>query len=185
MASVAEHYEHLLAEHYSWLFGGFDTKVAENREFFKAHSLTPRKGGSAVDLDPGPGFQSIPLAQSGFSVTAIDLNEKLLNELQLNSEGLSINTLQDDLTKFASHCANDIELCVCMGDTLTHLNSKGLVAKLLKDIHGALEEDGKVVLTYRDLTNELTDLERFMPVKSDQHTIFTCFLEYETDNERA
>jgi len=146
MASVAEHYEHLLAEHYSWLFGGFGTKVAENREFFKAHSITPRNGSVAVDLGPGPGFQSIPLAQSGFSVIAIGLNEKLLNELQLNSKGLSIKTVQDDLTKFASHCTIDIELCVCMGDTLTHLNSKGLVVKLFKDIHGALEEEGKVVL---------------------------------------
>ena len=31
------------------------------------------------------------------------------------------------------------------------------------------------------MTHELSELDRFLPVKSDENIIFTCFLEYETE----
>jgi len=34
MPSVIDHYETLLAQHYSWLLGGVEPKVEENRNFF-------------------------------------------------------------------------------------------------------------------------------------------------------
>jgi hypothetical protein len=36
------------------------------------------------------------------------------------------------------------------------------------------------VITYRDLTKELEGLDRFIPVQSDENTIMTCFLQYES-----
>ncbi len=33
-------------------------------------------------------------------------------------------------------------------------------------------------MTFRDLTFELKEEQRFIPVKSDNNRIFTCFLEY-------
>jgi heme oxygenase len=35
------------------------------------------------------------------------------------------------------------------------------------------------VITYRDLTTELHGTDRFIPVRSDDNTIMTCFLEFE------
>ncbi len=75
MATVAEHYEKLLARYYSWLFGDFNKAVEANRNFFIAQKINPGKSKIAVDLGSGPGFQSIALAQLGYSVFAIDLKE--------------------------------------------------------------------------------------------------------------
>lgn len=179
MSTVNQHYNQVLADVYSWMFGGFESGIHKNHEFFKNHEISPTGSGVAVDLGAGCGFQSIPLAQIGFSVTAIDLEEKLLNELKENSGKLSITTVQDNLINFEQHINSKAELIVCMTDTIIHLESKDKVTLLFKKVFSALEEDGKFIITLRDLSTELSELDRFIPVRSDEEIIFTCFLEYE------
>jgi hypothetical protein len=65
-----------------------------------------------------------------------------------------------------------------MGDTLTHLENRADVITLLQLTHQKLVSGGKLILSFRDLTAELKQEERFIPVKSDENRIFTCFLEY-------
>ena len=38
------------------------------------------------------------------------------------------------------------------------------------------------VITYRDLTKELFGTDRFIPVRSDENKIMTCFLEFENED---
>ena len=38
---------------------------------------------------------------------------------------------------------------------------------------------GTFIATFRDFTVETKDLERFIPVRNDEQTVFTCFLEFE------
>jgi hypothetical protein len=66
-----------------------------------------------------------------------------------------------------------------MVDTLLHLESHERVLALFGAVHAALESGGKLIITLRDLSHELAELDRFVAVKSDENTIFTCFLEYE------
>jgi hypothetical protein len=65
-----------------------------------------------------------------------------------------------------------------MGDTMTHLESIDQVALLVQQMSSHLEPGGKIVLSFRDLTKALQGDERFIPVKSDDSRILTCFLEY-------
>jgi len=178
MGKMIDHYESLLADHYTWLFGGFEVKCAESKKFFNLYNIKPGANGEAIDLGCGSGFQSIPLAQIGFNVTSIDLSAKLLAELSENKSDLSITTINDDLNNFHLHCTENVELIVCMGDTLTHLETKDDVKKLFEKIYNHLESEGVLILTYRDLSFELKELERFFPVKSADSKIFMCFLEY-------
>ena len=185
MAKVTEHYENHLADYYSWLFGGIKSKTEENKIFFESHSILPRGSGIAVDLGSGSGFQSIPLANLGFDVNAVDLSEKLLNELNNNSEGLRIKTIRDDILNFQNHFVKNVDLVICMGDTLAHIDSKEKIKNLFHNVYNALENDGRFVLTFRDLMCELKELDRFIPVRSDDSIIFTCFLEYEKETVKV
>jgi SAM-dependent methyltransferase len=182
MASVKEHYESHLAGYYSWLYGGFELKLTENRQFFQDHHIRPEHLGLAVDLGAGSGFQSVPLAELGFKVTAIDLSQTLLDELKENAKGMAIDLINDDLLNFTAHCPGNIELCVCMGDTLTHLDTHQNIRSLASGVYKTLNTRGRFILTFRDLALELKELERFIPIRSDDETIFTCFLEYETNH---
>ena len=179
MASVKEHYDHFLGPYYSWISGGLAGKVAENRKFFLDHHIRPGASRAAVDLGAGSGFQTIPLAEAGFRVTAIDANEGLLAELANNAAGLPVVTVKDDLLHFPRHIPDRNELIVCMGDTLTHLQRLQDVQTLLEKAFHALDVQGRLILDFRDLSVELFELDRFIPVRSDANRIFTCFLEYE------
>ena len=185
MATVKQHYAEVLANVYSWMQGGFENAIAKNTDFFQKYHISTEKSGVAVDLGAGCGFQSIPLAQLGFSVTAIDWDEKLLKELKANSDDLKIETVRDDLINFEQYISSKAELIVCMTDTLLHLESKEKVRSLFNKVGSCLEEEGKFIITFRDLSLELTELDRFIPLKSDRQTIFTCFLEYEPDTVKV
>ena len=100
-------------------------------------------------------------------------------ELKKNAGHLPVDTVEDDLLNFSQHGPEESELIVCMGDTLTHLDSQSHVQGLFENIYRSLERKGRLVLSFRDLTFEMKDLERFIPVRSKANLIFTCFLEYE------
>jgi hypothetical protein len=72
-----------------------------------------------------------------------------------------------------------------MTDTILHLGSQDLVSSLFRKVFSSLEKNGKFIITFRDLSAELLELERFIPVKSDEQTIFTCFLEYEPNTVKV
>jgi SAM-dependent methyltransferase len=183
--TVEQHYDHVLSDVYSWMYGGFDVALGRNADVFTKLDVRPRGSGVAVDLGAGCGFQSIPLARLGFAVTAIDLDGKLLAELLAHAGDVQIDVVRDDLREFDTHVRKPAELVVCMVDTLTHLESKADVVALFAKVHGALEPGGRLIVTYRDLSHELTELDRFIPVRSDADTVFTCFLEYEPETVKV
>jgi len=61
MADIVAHYENHLSDSYSWLYGGLEFGISENRSFFETNSLISCGSKIAVDLGCGSGFQSISL----------------------------------------------------------------------------------------------------------------------------
>ena len=185
MSTVSEHYERLLAKHYTWMFGiSFEEKVDEQKSVLSEALKTLSTGPApalAIDLGSGPGFQTIALAKLGFSpVIAVDTSSELLEELRSHTDGLAVQIRKADLRELPEIVPpGQATVIVCMGDTLTHLPGRSDVSSLFKEIYKALVPGGIFVLTYRDLTTELHGTERFVPVRSDENTILTCFLEYE------
>ncbi len=183
MANVQLHYDQLLGPVYTWMAGGWEAAVARNRALLASLSLASWPRGTAVDLGCGSGFQAIPLAEAGFDVVALDLNETLLAELREHSAGLPVRVVPDDLLNFAAHLRGDAALIVCMGDTLTHLSSVETVAGLVRAAAARLQPGGRLVLGFRDLASQaLTGPARFIPVRSEADRIFTCFLDYRPDH---
>lgn len=157
------------------MFGDFDQMVKRQKDFFTTNQLRPMSTKVAIDLGAGPGFQSMALDQLGFSVLAVDFSEELLAELiKKNSQ---IETRTTDLRDLSYASSMAPELIVCMGDTLTHLSDLLEVRALIMNCYSALVLSGKLVFTYRDLSSPLIDTDRFIPVKSDDERILTCFLE--------
>lgn len=185
MPTVDEHYRAVLAGIYSWMFGGFDAGLAQNREFFDRHGIVSAGSGRAVDLGCGCGFQTIPLAERGFDVTAIDLDHELLDELEQHRGSLPILTVRDDMRNFESHLDSAVELVVCMTDTLLHLDSLEAVRDLVARVYAALEPGGAFIASFRDLSTPARELDRFIPVRSDANNILLCFLEYEPEHVKV
>jgi SAM-dependent methyltransferase len=179
MRSVHDHYAQHLGPIYSWMAGGVEAAFARAKAELDALEISPHSTAAAVDLGAGFGAHTIPLAQRGFSVLAIDTSVELLAELSANAAGLSVKTCNTDILGFRHDLDHDVDVVLCMGDTLTHLPGVEAVDSLFRDIAAVLHEKGLFVLTFRDYSAALVGNSRFMPVRSDADRILTCFLEYE------
>ncbi len=194
--TATEHYKRLLAEHYSWMSGEFAAKVAQQRALLerlgvRADAFDPGSG-QALDLGCGSGFQTLALAERGFSVVAIDSSATLLEELREHTAATitdgtiragAVITVEHDLSDLAG-CASlpaSVEVAVCMGDTLSHLPSKAAVAEMFAQVTKRLAPGGLFVVGYRDLSVAAEGLNRFIPVRSDDGRVMTCFLDFRED----
>ena len=72
-----------------------------------------------------------------------------------------------------------------MVDTLVHLERRPTCPRCSRKCARALEPGGKFIVSFRDLSREATELDRFIPVRSDDTTVFTCFLEYEPETVKV
>jgi len=171
-----------LAPVYSWILGDFENAYQANVKFFASLGLSTEHVDLAVDLGCGPGCQSLPLAERGFRVVAIDFCQELLDELTERAGDLQITTVCDDLIEFDKHIDEPPGLVVCMGDTLVHLPDTASVDKLIDRVSRALKPGGTFVYSIRDyVTSEPTGADRFVPIRADDQQIFTCFLDYRED----
>lgn len=178
---VKEHYENHLGNIYSWMTGDFDTAQSLQETFFSTNGITAHTNNIAIDLGAGHGLQTISLAKLGFEVYAVDLNRQLLETLEQNARSLNVHVVEDDLLNYLEHTPQCAAVIVCMGDTLTHLESYEHVASLVQLAEKKLMRGGKLILSFRDLTNKLVGEQRFIRVRSDDNRILTCFLEYFPD----
>ncbi len=181
MTSVAEHYERILSPVYAWMAGGADAALEAGRSEIEALGADLADGALAVDLGAGFGMHAIPLARAGARVIAIDTSEQLLGELRRLAGGLPITLVQDDLLSFRAHLNEQADLVLCMGDTLTHLPEHTNVDFLIQEVAESLKPGGRFAISFRDYSEALLDERRFIPVRSDERRILTCFLEYEED----
>jgi hypothetical protein len=120
MAAVTEYYANHLAPIYLWMVGGIETVVSLGKADLA--TLIPGSG-LAIDLGAGLGMHSIPLAQAGYQVIAIDQSSLLLGVLQEHSLGLPIRIIEANLLEFRTLLPDPSDLIICMGDTLAHLES--------------------------------------------------------------
>jgi SAM-dependent methyltransferase len=180
IASVRQHYDEVLSPHYSRMFGEFEAKVAEQQALLGRLGVAASEGGSvAVDLGCGSGFQSIALARLGFRVLAIDFSERLLAELKARARDLPVHAVAGDIRDVAALAPGGVDLVVCMGDTLTHFEREEDLTRVFDGVAGRLAVGGRLILTFRDLSGELHELDRFIPLYAADDLIMTCFLEYE------
>jgi SAM-dependent methyltransferase len=136
-------------------------------------------GGLAVDLGCGSGFQSIALARLGLRVLSIDFSPRLLAELSERARGLPVAAVAGDIRDVGALATTGVELVVCMGDTLSHLEREEDLERVFAGVATRLAVGGRFILAFRDLSGELHGLERFIPLHSSDELIMACCLEYE------
>ncbi|EQA43970.1 methyltransferase domain protein [Leptospira broomii serovar Hurstbridge str. 5399] len=173
------HYDTFLAEKYSWMLGDLEQREREEEERFRNWGISPKTNGLAWDLGAGNGIQSFPLAKLGFNVIAIDFSSDLLLQLEQRNLGLPIKTKPADFTSPSLYVGESPELLLCMGDTLTHLESLEQVQMVISLWSYFLKSGAQVILGYRDLSYGKPGEKTGFPVRAEKDRIFSCMLSFE------
>jgi SAM-dependent methyltransferase len=175
---VQTHYDAFLAGNYSWICGSAEEQARKNQAFFSSHGIMPGDNPAAIDLGAGCGFQSIPLAELGYSVTAVDFCGSLLGELRSLAGDMNITTVQSDIRHYSSWSVRHPGLIVCMGDSLTHLDTLQEAGDLVRQCFLELDPGGRLVLSVRDYSSQPAGTADCIPVRRDDNRIFLCKIRY-------
>jgi hypothetical protein len=179
MPTIRDHYAAHLAPIYLWMIGGFDNAMTTGKSDLEALGIRAAPGVVAMDLGAGFGMHAIPLARAGCAVTAVDESVILLDELRARGAGLPIRVIEGDILKVRHYVDTPPDIVLCMGDTLTHVQSKEEVEELFAQTSAILAPQGSFAMTFRDYSSAASGDRRFIPVRSDDSRIHTCFVEEE------
>jgi SAM-dependent methyltransferase len=178
--AMRAHYRNLLAPVYGWMLGDPAAAYARSRVELESLGIGPaRFGERGLDLGAGTGLQSIPLANLGYRVTAVDASPELLAELV--SARPDVEVVNADLASYPAR-EGEHTVVVCMGDTLPHLASVADVERVLALAAQALAPGGKLCLTFRDYASSVREgADRFVLVRGDADRVLTCCLDYQSE----
>jgi len=95
------------------------------------------------------------------------------------AHGLPVEAIAGHIRDVAKLAPTAVELAVCMGDTLSHVECEADLTRVFDGVAARLVAGGRLVLTFRDLSGELCDLDRVIPLYASDDLVMTCFLEYE------
>jgi len=102
--------------------------------------------GRILDLCCGVGRHSIELSQRGLSVTAVDLNETLLQDAKRSALdcGLTITWIKEDMRSFCR--SGEFDLCINMFNSFGYFVSEEDDMRVLRNIYSSLSSNGIFVL---------------------------------------
>ena len=127
-----------------------------------------------LDAGCGTGFHSILLAKLGCKVTAVDVSEKMLIQLQNNSSkyGVSVKTVLSSFKELETNVKPGFDAVFCMGNSLPHLLTIEDVRKALDNFYSILNKSGKLFLQILNYDKILSEKKKVQNVREVQGKTF-------------
>ncbi|HZE05591.1 MAG TPA: class I SAM-dependent methyltransferase [Solirubrobacteraceae bacterium] len=110
--------------------------------------LAARMGGPVLDVGAGTGRTTLDLARAGYAVTAIDLDDGLLQQLRERAAGLEVTTIVADARAF--WVGEEFALCIVPMQTIQLLGGPTERAQFLECARSNLEAGGVLAIAIAD-----------------------------------
>ena len=131
-----------ISKYYDYIF-----PVGENQlNFIK--NCAGKPGGKILDVACGSGGYSVELAKEGYLVTAVDIEEEMVEKVKkkASENGLSINAFKCDMRELEKKIGERFDTIFCIGNALVHLTSLKEITDVLGQMRRLLAEGGFLVL---------------------------------------
>lgn len=98
---------------------------------------------SVLDIACGDGLYVLALAECGYDVTAIDLDEEMIAKIKTKNSAIDARVMNMlDISSLEER----YDLIFCIGNSLVHLASLEEMAKVLDDCKALLNENGRLLI---------------------------------------
>lgn len=131
-----------ISKYYDYIF---PTGKAQIKFLSKFIEESPK---DVLDIACGTGGYSIELGKLGHKLTAVDLDEKMIEELKNKAieENLQINAFCGNMLELSDNIKSQYDLAFCIGNSLVHLDGDKEIGMFLKDVKSILKKDGKLAI---------------------------------------
>lgn len=131
-----------LSKYYDYIFPTGNEQV----KFLEEVIGTPPK--AVLDIACGTGGYTLELAQKGYNVTAVDLDEQMIVSLgaKAKKDGLSVRFLQANMLDLESKLTEKFNLAFCIGNSIVHLDNLLQIKEFLLSAKKLMENDGSLVI---------------------------------------
>lgn len=172
-----------ISKYYDYIFPVGQAQV----EFIKDSAGLPPK--RILDVACGSGGYSIELAKSGYNVTAVDLDKKMIEMAmeKASKENVQINAFQCDMRELDKGCNQEnrpFDLVFCIGNSIVHLGSMRDITKTLTQMYSLLSQSGVLILQIINYDRIISQKVNELPsIKNDEAGLeFIRKYEYNEDN---
>ncbi len=143
---------------------------------------------SVLDIACGTGGYSLELCRQGYNVTAVDLDNKMLEQLheKVKAEGCSVEIIQANMVQVDQKLSSKFNLAFCIGNSLVHLENIQQIKEFLTNIKKFLENDGSLVLQIINFDRIiLRDIKSLPTIENkDVDLTFERNYDYDKQNKR-
>lgn len=139
-----------------------------------------------LDIACGTGGYSLELAKLGHKVTAVDLDNNMIEELKYKAENMNIDVraIQVNMLDIDKKIQGKFDLAFCIGNSLVHLNGEREIEMFLKEVNGMLKENGSLVIQIINYDRILHDHISRLPTIVNEKRKLSFQRIYRWDNEK-
>lgn len=167
-----------IAKYYDYIFPTGKAQIDLIKELA---GETPK---DILDVACGSGGYSIGLSQSGYNITAIDLDVEMVNSLRVKDKDIDARVLNmldvETLNK-------KFDLIFCIGNSLVHLNNNEEIYKFLKACKSNLKPNGCLLIQIVNYDRVLARDVKSLPTieNVDVNLVFERHYQYLKDEHKV
>ncbi len=166
-----------ISNHYSEIF-----PFNPAQQNFVETRLGNLAGKTILDIGCATGELAFRLAGAGAHVTAIDLNEDLLQQARLKKNHPNLLIQQGNMLDVSRDFkAAGFDGVLCFGNTLVHLNNTGSVLKMFEGVRSVLKPGGQFLLQILNYDYIIDNELKKLPLIETDSIVFNRKYEFSRD----
>lgn len=169
-----------ISKYYQFIFPAGDEQV----RFLKEVAGHPPK--SVLDIACGAGEYSVELAKLGYQVTASDIDQEMIKQLETKVKEMDcpLKMLKADMLELNSLLNDKFNLVFCIGNSVVHLENLEQIRQFFRKARLMLETDGSLVVQIINFDRILLKEIKALPLIENKDIGLTFERYYNYDKEK-
>jgi glycine/sarcosine N-methyltransferase len=140
-------------------------------------------GKQILDIGCATGELSFQMSNAGAKVIGIDLNEDLLNQAKSNKIHPNLHFQTGNMLELETNFQpGQFDVVLCLGNTLVHLQTLGLIQQMLKGVFTVLKPGGRFLLQILNYDYILSEQVSKLPTIETENIRFIRNYRFEENN---